>query len=279
MNSWKQILPAPVQDLARALYYPLYRILVRLWCLAHRVGDLRARSDDPDLPLPPPFLRFKVGGTPSPKVFLETGRECASTLSRLLDDLGPSLQSEAPLDVLDFGCGSGRTLIWLARRFPAHRYHGADTDTEAIAWSRDNLSFGRFLANRPEPPLPFPAATFDLIYAVSVFTHLEWSAQKTWLAELARLVKSDGTLILTVHGETVWSQFSPEKQERIRQEGTVTFRSRKLQGIFPDWYQTTCHTEEFVTRACSRHFQSVSYLREGMGYLDVVACREPYSDP
>ena len=42
--------------------------------------------------------------------------------------------------------------------------------------------------------------TFDLIYAISVFTHLTEELGRAWIAELRRLLRPGGLLMFTVHG-------------------------------------------------------------------------------
>jgi SAM-dependent methyltransferase len=49
------------------------------------------------------------------------------------------------------------------------------------------------------PPLSLESASFDLIWALSVFTHLT-DASLAWLAELHRLLKPGGLLIATYMG-------------------------------------------------------------------------------
>lgn len=103
--------------------------------------------------------------------------------------------------VLDFGCGAGRTL----RRFVADEVDaelcGCDIDAASIEWLQEHLSPPLEVFRNDElPPLPQPDASFDLVYCVSVFTHLtrSWSA---WLLELHRILKPDGLLVATFMGE------------------------------------------------------------------------------
>ncbi len=102
--------------------------------------------------------------------------------------------------ILDFGCGGGRTLRHFAKEAAEAEVWGCDIDEPSIAWLGEHLCppFHVFL-NGPEPPLDQPSASFDLIWGISVFTHLAttWSA---WLVELHRLLRPDGLLYLTFMG-------------------------------------------------------------------------------
>ena len=106
--------------------------------------------------------------------------------------------------VLDFGCGSGRTLRHFLPEAQLAEFWGCDIDGESIDWLGRHLDPPmNFFQNAVDPPVAQADARFDLIYAVSVFSHLtsSWSA---WLLELRRLLKPAGILIATFHGSGFW---------------------------------------------------------------------------
>ena len=109
--------------------------------------------------------------------------------------------------VLDFGCGAGRTLRHFIPEARTADFHGCDIDEPSIEWMDAHLSPPlHVFVNRESPPLERPDESFDLIYCLSVFTHLteSWSA---WLLELRRLLRPDGFLIATFLG--------PERAARV----------------------------------------------------------------
>ena len=96
--------------------------------------------------------------------------------------------------MLDFGCGAGRTLRHFLEEAESGTFYGCDIDAPSIAWLEANLSPPlHVFANGEEPPLPLEAESLDLIWAISVFTHISdhWAA---WLVELHRLLRNDGLL-------------------------------------------------------------------------------------
>ena len=102
--------------------------------------------------------------------------------------------------MLDFGCGSGRVLRHFAELSKDVELWGCDIDRPSIEWLQEHLSPPlHVLTNDKRPPLDLPSEHFDLIYAISVFTHLteEWSS---WLLELRRLLKPGGLLVATFLG-------------------------------------------------------------------------------
>ncbi len=103
--------------------------------------------------------------------------------------------------VLDFGCGAGRTLRHFLDEAQTAEVWGADIDAESVDWIDRELSPPlRVLRNEARPPLPQPDGYFDLIWVVSVFTHLveTWS---DWLLELHRVLRPGGLLLVTFMGE------------------------------------------------------------------------------
>lgn len=144
-------------------------------------------------------------GEPGLDAFLSSGRRVADELLRLLAGTGRSLDGVG--HALDFGCGCGRVLRFLRADCPDLQISGAEVDSDAIAWLRQASPAGTFVASSPRPPLDLADDSFDLIYAISVFTHLPEDAQTAWLRELDRVLAPGGLGILTVHGPAVWDTF------------------------------------------------------------------------
>jgi SAM-dependent methyltransferase len=121
--------------------------------------------------------------------------------------------------LLDFGCGSGR----VARQWTdltATAIHGCDYNTDAIAWCQAHLPFASWAANQLAPPLPYAAESFDLVYALSVFTHFADDLQKRWMAEMRRVLTPGGHLIFTTMGNSFRSHLT-ETQLREFEAGAL----------------------------------------------------------
>lgn len=154
-----------------------------------------------DLPLPPYELATRVGSledTPDPWAhYAMIGQASKADLLAALPQ-GFSLEGKR---ILDFGCGAGRTLRHFIADGSPGEFWGCDIDAASVAWLEEFLSPPLHpFVNGELPPLDQPDEMFDLIYCVSVFTHLtrSWSA---WLLELHRLLKPGGLLVVTFMGE------------------------------------------------------------------------------
>jgi SAM-dependent methyltransferase len=107
--------------------------------------------------------------------------------------------------VLDFGCGSGRVLREFLPEAESGEFWGCDLHAPTIDWLNENLSPPLHFYVNDQVPMPHPDGYFDLIYAISVFTHIthDWSA---WLLELHRILKPDGYLLATIIGPSEWGR-------------------------------------------------------------------------
>ena len=152
------------------------------------------------LPFPPLELAHRVGsleGAADPMEYYDQlGRRTRGEIVQRL----PAGWTFVGKRVLDFGCGAGRTLRQFAQDASQSEMWGCDIDAPSIDWMSQHLCppFHVFV-NGPEPPLDQPSSSFDLIWAISVFTHLtdNWSS---WMVELHRLLNADGLLYVTFMG-------------------------------------------------------------------------------
>ncbi len=214
------------------------------------------------------MLRYRVSESLSKDSFIAVGRASAQLIADTAQQAGVELGSGKR--VLHFGCGCGRTAAWLIQFHPGIELHGADIDSAAIEWCRKQLR-GTFTPNHSAPPLPYPAGAFDVVYCLSVFTHLNEEMQDAWLAELNRVLKPDGLLLLTVHGQNATEGLAQPDLETLQRVGFLHKKSRKLRGIVPEWYQTSWHTQEYVMRRLSRWCECINYSTSPERSQDIVA--------
>ncbi len=229
---------------------------------------------DIDSYLPPPRLRFKVAGSPDRSDYLDNGRRIMSDIEAALGHTGQKIGDFR--DILDFGCGCGRTLRWLADRQESHNLFGSDVDEEAVGWCSEHLGFASFSVNPPSPPTGYEHDSFDLICLISVFTHLNEEFQLQWLEELERIVRPGGLVLISVHGPHIAGmKLSGEQLDSIRSEGIFFLCDAFWKLYFPEFYQTCFHTPEYVRKTWSRYFEVALYIEKGINnWHDLVVLRK-----
>lgn len=241
----------------------------------------RKDNVQPPIPSSGDLLRQVVVDPAAVGNFLFGGYVVSEGLRRVLELVGRPLESFE--QVLDFGCGSARVLRWFRDCSYSTRFFGSDINAEAIKWCRKNISFAEFAVNAPKPPLNFPNESFDLIYGISIVTHLDEEFQLLWLEELKRLCKPGGIVILTVHGEDVVPlHLSSEQTAQYRKKGHFYSRVVEQGGVdgLPDFYQVAYHSREYVETVWSKYFQLRLYMRHGPAYLqDTVVMQKPVEEP
>ncbi|MFZ3169377.1 MAG: class I SAM-dependent methyltransferase [Candidatus Methanoperedens sp.] len=116
--------------------------------------------------------------------------------------------------ILDFGCGWGRMTRFFLRDLPGEDVWGVDVGLDMISQCHKHFRTGHFELVKPTPPTTLPKASFDIIYAYSVFSHLNEEVSLAWIQELAQLLKPGGLLLVTTQGRRFIDYC-----EEIRQKG------------------------------------------------------------
>jgi ubiquinone/menaquinone biosynthesis C-methylase UbiE len=231
-------------------------------------ANLRDRKnyDTPDgIPVPPALLRHRVHGGLDRDSFLEIGRNLSRDIRNLCALIGRDIYSFD--HILDFGCGSGRVLRNLQDAPKTCTFYGTDIDPALTVWCKNNLKDVRVNTNGYNPPLPYPDNTFDLIYSISVFTHLDEEYQHAWLEELQRVAKPGSYLILSIHGQPCINYLVSSYQKKVNEKGILFVKSAtgKLKiDKLPDFYQCTYHTPDYIKRVWSNYFDIIHHVERGI---------------
>jgi SAM-dependent methyltransferase len=127
--------------------------------------------------------------------YFDSGHATAHTIKGIVDQF-PSLPR--PFSFLDFASGYGRVSRHFRNVFPDAKVTTCDIHPAAVEFSR---SLGLAAVASSAIPEQFdPGQCFDVICAISFFTHLPRETWGRWLRRICRFLKPGGILIFTTHG-------------------------------------------------------------------------------
>jgi len=239
--------------------------------LAAKSALRERRLDLGGVPLPPARLRVQVSPQAADaSYFLRSGREQAELLRSILREGGTSI--EALGSILDWGCGCGRILRHWTGLSPKTRVCGCDINPKAVDWCRSHLDFAEVAVNELAPPLPYPAESFDFVYALSVFTHLSEELQHAWMRECQRVLKPEGYLLFSTMGEYYAAL------KRLTDSERKAFRDGQLVVLYEGSVGTNVcsvyHPREYVNGTLAAEFEPVLFRPAIFGRQDVYLFRK-----
>jgi len=117
-------------------------------------------------------------------------------MRRITSALLDRFVSTRPLRVLDAGCGTGLTMSWLRRYGSDSRIYGLDASSDALHYCRRRGE--RLLVQASLAETPLPSSFFDLVISLDVLDEFSLAEAPHAFAELARLLKEGGLLLVRV---------------------------------------------------------------------------------
>lgn len=231
---------------------------------------LKRKPDTGGLPLPPARLRVQVSPqNADAEEFLRSGREHAELLRTVLREGGTSIESLGA--ILDWGCGCGRVLRHWADLPAKTRVYGCDINPKEVEWCRRHLDFAHVSVNEIAPPLPYPAKSFDFVYALSVFTHLGEELQHAWMRECRRVLKPGGFLVFSTMGEYY------ADLKRLTDSEREAFRDGQIVVLYEDSAGTNLcsvyHPRSYVEGTLAEGFEPVLFRPAIFGRQDMYLFR------
>ena len=121
-----------------------------------------------------PLLRYDIG---------------YENVRRLVADVRTFLPSGGKL--LDIGCGSGSHGPTLRANVANLELYGVDMSRECLAQARDN-GYGHTEQVDLTKPLPFADESFDMVFSMDLFGHIEFRHKDFLIAEISRVTRRGG---------------------------------------------------------------------------------------
>ena len=253
---------------ARPVVRAYEQVLAARSGLGRNGRDLQADG----VPVPPARLRVQAGPRHADaRFFLSSGRAHAELIRELLAEAGTPVESLDSL--LDWGCGCGRVLRHWSK-LSETQLHGCDINERMVDWCRENVPFAKVELNEVSPPLTYDDASFDLVYAFSVLTHLPVELQHAWMRECRRVLRSGGYLLITTLGAYYLGRDRLNEAERKRfLDGNVVVLYEGSPGTS---LCSAYHPQEYVQRILAEDFEVVAFRAAAdEGRHDIHLLRKP----
>jgi SAM-dependent methyltransferase len=227
----------------------------------------------------PPFDLRRITAKRAIDNYIKSGERIVNSFKEGLNSIGKDINEFG--EILDFGCGAGRQIQYFYD-YKTSKITGCDPNADHIRWLSANYPLASFYVSNFDPPLPFPDEHFDLVYSVSVFTHLSEKAQFNWLAELKRVLRPEGMALLTTLGEHAAE--SADKNQSVRRDSNEpksfcqALSQQKFLFYVPesyrqvnksinpdsisddDMYGITWHSQEYIVSNWNKYFEIVKII-------------------
>ena len=182
-------------------------------------------KNHPNVPIPPDYLLYESFRLDYEKYYFG-GKRSAQWLTQHLEkhlDLNKK-------DILDWGCGPGRIIRHLPQIIGNHcNFFGTDYNEQSIHWCKANLPNITFHHNSLNATLPYKNRSMDVIYGISIFTHLSKQQHLDWFAELYRVLRPNGIMLFTTHGDNYKQKLTTAEQIKF-EAGNLIERGNVTEG-------------------------------------------------
>lgn len=128
------------------------------------------------------------------QAYFDGGEDCARRFAALVSEHKASATS-----ILEFASGYGRVARHAKHVLPSAEWVSSDIHSEAVDFLNEKVGVPAFLSTH-SPEQWKPEKTFDVVFALSFFSHMPDVTFKAWIEKLLLSVSEDGLLIFTTHG-------------------------------------------------------------------------------
>lgn len=142
---------------------------------------------------------------------------------------------------LEFACGHGRFTRHLARAVGPARLAVSDVVPGSVEFLQDTLGVDGFYSTLSPEHLAIPQK-YEVIFVLSLFSHLPFSAWGPWIAKLHGALAPGGVLVFTTHGES----FAKQEGVQLEPDGTRFFSSSESTALEGAQYGTAFAAAETV---------------------------------
>lgn len=171
--------------------------------------------------------------------YLADGWRTLSELMLLLESVDRPLLGARSF--LEFASGHGRFSRHLLKALDRERVTVSDVVPDAMRFATDVLGAKAVLSSARPEALVLPQR-YDMVFVLSLFSHLPQSTWGRWLSRLYEAVAPGGVLVFSTHGE----EAARRQGVKLDTDGYFFAPSSESKAIDAEQYGTTFTNERFV---------------------------------
>lgn len=198
-------------------------------------------------------------------------RYAVSFVDRLESELEKTGRTWADVAAcLEIGCGYGRVIRYLAQRLPSDRIYVSDVIDEAARFCAQEFAVHRVgVLGKTDFP---PNQHFDVIYLLSVFTHIRIEQMEEICREAIDRLAPHGIIAFTTQGrgvaehEAYLRSLGPtmmSEQANILHALDLTGHYYRRYEYYNEDYGVTLHSREYVTSLFAELFPAMKRVHYG----------------
>jgi len=196
--------------------------------------------------------------------YFQIGANILKCLEDVLKDNGYSLRQTDSF--LDFACGYGRFTRFLINKLDKKKITVSDIDKNAVDFCKRTFGVKAFYSEM-DPLKLMHNEKYDLIYVVSLFSHLNLQLWLTWFNTLYYMLNDKGLLIISTHGISC----SDDQFAKIS-DGFYYKKASETTRLSTDEYGGAVVTSDFVSNNCPGELIS-AYPKKLNNHQDVYVIR------
>ena len=215
---------SPIKRRLKNIFYStgnarlLDRIIFNWSKLKYSFANNRYKTKNPGIPLPPAYFLYETY-MPDYERYMDDGRVAAQEIIDWTIRYIPG----SPVMIMEWGCGVAR----IVRHLPAILQERAgisacDINEKMINWDRENIQGIEFSRINLFPPTMYTPGQFNIVYAISVFTHIDGREHMSWIMEMHRILMQGGIFLFTTHGKNFYHQLAGNELKLLADEGYFT---------------------------------------------------------
>lgn len=143
----------------------------------------------------------------------------------------------------EFACGHGRFTRHLVRALTPARLTVSDVVPGSVDFLQETFGVDGFYSSTNPESLAIPRK-YEVIFVLSLFSHLPFSAWVPWIAKLHSALVPGGVLVFSTHGES----FAQHEGVQLEPDGTRFFSSSESSALDGEQYGTAFAAAATVKR-------------------------------